>query len=87
MRVLREQVEALMSVIGPFVYDPLVSWGEPEGRAVVAERTNKQALCYLQHIRHRLHGMVSIVLDVMSLFTHILITVIKIGMGLIAFVV
>ncbi|XP_028157289.1 serine/threonine-protein kinase ATR-like [Ostrinia furnacalis] len=57
MRALRAQTAALMSVIGPFVYDPLVSWGR--GRPVESgERTNEQALQHLQHIRQRLNGMV-----------------------------
>ncbi|KAL4704204.1 hypothetical protein ACJJTC_011830 [Scirpophaga incertulas] len=57
MRALRAQTAALMSVIGPFVYDPLVSWGR--GRVVDSgERTNEQALQHLQHIKQRLNGMV-----------------------------
>ncbi|XP_031765193.2 serine/threonine-protein kinase ATR isoform X2 [Galleria mellonella] len=56
MRALRAQTAALMSVIGPFVYDPLVSWGH--ARSVDAERTNEQALLHLMHIRQRLNGMV-----------------------------
>ncbi|XP_045771949.1 serine/threonine-protein kinase ATR-like isoform X2 [Maniola jurtina] len=59
MHALRAQTAALMSVIGPFVYDPLVSWGR--GRSVpldCGERTNEQALQHLSHIRQRLNGMV-----------------------------
>ncbi|KAJ2945898.1 hypothetical protein O0L34_g4806 [Tuta absoluta] len=57
MRALRAQTAALMSVIGPFVYDPLVSWGR--GRPVdCGERTNEQALHHLQHIKQRLNGLV-----------------------------
>ncbi|XP_026488273.2 serine/threonine-protein kinase ATR-like [Vanessa tameamea] len=57
MVALRAQTAALMSVIGPFVYDPLVSWGR--SRALEhGERTNEQALQHLQHIRQRLNGMV-----------------------------
>ncbi|XP_075973655.1 serine/threonine-protein kinase ATR-like [Anticarsia gemmatalis] len=57
MRALRAQTAALMSVIGPFVYDPLVSWGRV--RPVdCGERTNEQALQHLQHIKQRLNGMV-----------------------------
>ncbi|CAH3911753.1 unnamed protein product [Pieris brassicae] len=56
MRALREQTAALMSVIGPFVYDPLVSWGR--ARLDCAERTNEQALHHLRHIKQRLNGMV-----------------------------
>ncbi|KAM3961050.1 LOW QUALITY PROTEIN: ATR serine/threonine kinase meiotic 41 [Aphomia sociella] len=56
MRALRAQTAALMSVVGPFVYDPLVAWGR--ARPNDAERTNEQALLHLQHIRQRLNGMV-----------------------------
>ncbi|XP_068631581.1 serine/threonine-protein kinase ATR-like [Battus philenor] len=57
MRALCAQTAALMSVVGPFVYDPLVAWG----RARIpdcAERTNAEALNHLRHIRLRLNGMV-----------------------------
>ncbi|XP_050674865.1 serine/threonine-protein kinase ATR isoform X2 [Leptidea sinapis] len=56
MRVLRGQTAALMSVVGPFVYDPLVSWGR--SRVDHPERTNELALQHLAHIRQRLNGMV-----------------------------
>ncbi|KPI92992.1 Serine/threonine-protein kinase ATR [Papilio xuthus] len=56
MRVLCAQTAALMSVVGPFVYDPLVSWGR--ARLDCAERTNSEAVQHLAHIRHRLNGMV-----------------------------
>ncbi|KAJ8730029.1 hypothetical protein PYW07_017067 [Mythimna separata] len=57
MRALRAQTAALMSVIEPFVYDPLVSWGRV--RPVdCGERTNEQALQHLLHIKQRLNGMV-----------------------------
>ncbi|CAG9094608.1 unnamed protein product [Plutella xylostella] len=56
MKVLRAQTPALMSVIGGFVYDPLVSWGR--ARADTGERTNEQALSHLHNIRQRLNGMV-----------------------------
>ncbi|CAK1547250.1 unnamed protein product [Leptosia nina] len=59
MRALREQTAALMSVIGPFVYDPLVSWGRARATQLeCGERTNEQALHHLHHIRQRLNGMV-----------------------------
>ncbi|CAH0579320.1 unnamed protein product [Chrysodeixis includens] len=57
MRALRAQTAALMSVIEPFVYDPLVSWGR--ARPVdCGERTNEQAMQHLLHIKQRLNGMV-----------------------------
>ncbi|OWR53666.1 putative esr1 protein [Danaus plexippus plexippus] len=54
-RVLRSQTEALMSVVGPFVYDPLVAWNK---RHDTGERTNDQAKLHLKHILQRLRGMV-----------------------------
>lgn len=58
MRVLRSQTAALMSVIDPFVYDPLVSWGRANRAPDCGERTNEQAMQHLQQIRQRLNGMV-----------------------------
>ncbi|GBP59965.1 hypothetical protein EVAR_84465_1 [Eumeta japonica] len=61
MRVLRSQTAALMSVVGPFVYDPLVGWGRQAGRPApidCGERTNEKALENIKHIRQRLNGMV-----------------------------
>ncbi|CAH2238336.1 jg17493 [Pararge aegeria aegeria] len=59
MHALRAQTAALMSVIGPFVYDPLVSWGRGRSAPLdCGERTNEQALQHLSHIRQRLNGMV-----------------------------
>ncbi|XP_072931916.1 serine/threonine-protein kinase ATR isoform X2 [Epargyreus clarus] len=60
MRVLRSQTAALMSVITPFVYDPLVSWGRTRAPLDCAERTNDHALLQLEHIRQRLNGMVKL---------------------------
>ncbi|XP_038211943.1 serine/threonine-protein kinase ATR [Zerene cesonia] len=58
MRALRAQTAGLMSVVGPFVYDPLVAWGRARAAPDAAERTNEQALHHLLQIRHRLNGMV-----------------------------
>lgn len=41
MRVLRQQSGTLLSVLTPFVYDPLVSWNNNEA-ANAAEKTNKK---------------------------------------------
>ncbi|CAH0701159.1 unnamed protein product [Spodoptera exigua] len=57
MRALRAQTAALMSVIEPFVYDPLVSWGKVR-QMDCGERTNEQAMQHLLHIKQRLNGMV-----------------------------
>ncbi|KAH9628521.1 hypothetical protein HF086_008041 [Spodoptera exigua] len=58
MRALRAQTAALMSVIEPFVYDPLVSWGKVR-QMDCGERTNEQAMQHLLHIKQRLNGMLS----------------------------
>jgi serine/threonine-protein kinase ATR len=62
MRVLRAQTTTLMSVIRPFVYDPLVSWQKNTSRVDmnlnVGERTNQKAYDNLLHIEQRLKGVV-----------------------------
>lgn len=40
MRVLREQAATLVSVLTPFVYDPLVSWNRNQSDA--PEKTNEK---------------------------------------------
>lgn len=62
LRVLQEQTPTLMSILRPFVYDPLVSWsrhGKNDGRS---ERTDPQAMANVQHIEERLKGFVSILI-------------------------
>lgn len=59
LRVLREQLATLMSVLRPFVYDPLVSWNrvmsKSDGRQ---ERTDTQAITNVKRIEERLRGCV-----------------------------
>lgn len=40
--VLRTNTATLMSIVTPFVYDPLVSWPRIQVHAAGAERTNDQ---------------------------------------------
>ncbi|GAB0096643.1 Serine/threonine-protein kinase ATR [Sergentomyia squamirostris] len=61
MRVLQTQTSTLMSVLRPFVYDPLVSWyKEREKSDGARERTDPQALANLKNIEERLKGYVKI---------------------------
>lgn len=61
LKVLQEQMDTLMSVLRPFVYDPLVTWNRSgtmtaatsDGRA---ERTDSEAMVNVKHIEERLKG-------------------------------
>lgn len=59
LRILRIHTDTLMSIVKPFVYDPLVSW--PRNQVVKsdqseAERTNGQAVEHIRNIELRLQG-------------------------------
>lgn len=60
LKVLQEQMPTLISVLRPFVYDPLLSWSRstirPDGKS---ERTDEQAMSNVRHIEERLKGYVS----------------------------
>lgn len=56
LKVLQEQMETLMSVLRPFVYDPLVTWNRGGGNS--AERTDSEAMVNLKHIEERLKGFI-----------------------------
>lgn len=61
MKVLQDQMPTLMSVLQPFVYDPLVSWSRQSKTDSARERTDPQAMANVQHIEQRLKGYVCIV--------------------------
>lgn len=61
MKVLQDQMPTLMSVLRPFVYDPLVSWSRQSKTDGARERTDTQAMANVQHIEQRLKGYVCIV--------------------------
>lgn len=61
MKVLQDQMPTLMSVLQPFVYDPLVSWSR-QSKSDTRERTDPQAMTNVQHIEQRLKGYVCIVI-------------------------
>lgn len=60
MSVMRQQREALMCVLRPFVHDPLVEWSRPDRRAArdVAEIVNERAQAHVGDIEQRLRGQV-----------------------------
>ncbi|KAL7294393.1 hypothetical protein TKK_0012398 [Trichogramma kaykai] len=57
MKVLREQTNTLISVLKPFVYDPLVSWNRNQLNDT-GEKTNEKAVENIKNIEDRLKGMV-----------------------------
>ncbi|XP_017770441.1 PREDICTED: serine/threonine-protein kinase atr-like [Nicrophorus vespilloides] len=61
LRVLRTHVDTLMSIVTPFVYDPLVSWprnAPAAASAQNAERINELACEHIREIKRRLLGQV-----------------------------
>ncbi|XP_049291273.1 serine/threonine-protein kinase ATR [Anopheles funestus] len=70
LRILQTHASTFMSVLKPFVYDPMVSWrkignanigqGEPNSRDCHLERTDPQAMHNVLNIEERLKGYVKI---------------------------
>ncbi|XP_065080234.1 serine/threonine-protein kinase ATR-like [Ochlerotatus camptorhynchus] len=60
LRVLQNQTPTFMSVLKPFVYDPLVSWSKITKHDGTTERTDPQAMNNVKHIEERLKGYVRI---------------------------
>ncbi|KAL6262489.1 hypothetical protein P5V15_007574 [Pogonomyrmex californicus] len=58
MRVLRQESSTLLSVLTPFVYDPLVSWNKNQTSEKTAEKTNEKAVEHIKNIEQRLKGLV-----------------------------
>lgn len=60
MSAMQKQQNTLMSVLRPFVYDPLVSWTKTTSKAQLMnqERTDPQAEEHLKQIEYRLQGYV-----------------------------
>lgn len=57
LRVLRMHTDVLMSIVKPFVYDPLVSWSKnAKSDQGEAEVTNGQAVEHIRNIELRLQG-------------------------------
>lgn len=63
MNILRAQRETLMSVLRPFVYDPLLSWSSRSNntsKSVSTERMDKESMRSVENIEKRLKGIVSL---------------------------
>lgn len=64
MRLMRDQREPLMSVLKPFLHDPLVEWSKPvrgSSKAQVNETgevVNEKAKTHVQDIEQRLQGVI-----------------------------
>ena len=64
LRVLRNQMDPLMSILKPFIYDPLVEWQKTSKmqrshQVNSGEITNEQALTHVQMIEHRMRGILA----------------------------
>lgn len=64
LRVLRNQMDPLMSILKPFIYDPLVEWQKTNKmqrshQVNSGEITNEQALTHVQMIEHRMRGILA----------------------------
>lgn len=69
MGVLRSEMPVLMSVLRPFVYDPLVTWNKAGNNNPNAERTDSKAMANLKRIEERLEGYVSFYVRVSTPFS------------------
>ncbi|KAK3852062.1 hypothetical protein Pcinc_041331, partial [Petrolisthes cinctipes] len=59
MRVMREEREALMSVLRPFIHDPLVEWSRGDKSAKnTGEINNEKAQMHVNNIEQRLSGQI-----------------------------
>ncbi|ESO92356.1 hypothetical protein LOTGIDRAFT_190706 [Lottia gigantea] len=63
LRVMRDQMDPLMSVLRPFIHDPLVEWSKPargqrSNPTDTGEISNEQAMNHVQNIEHRLKGII-----------------------------
>ncbi|XP_068202044.1 serine/threonine-protein kinase ATR [Palaemon carinicauda] len=61
MRVMREEREALMSILNPFIHDPLVEWSRGDNKAKMGgtgEINNEKAQMHVSNIEHRLSGQI-----------------------------
>lgn len=64
LKVLQDQMPTLMSVLKPFIYDPLVNWSRQPKSDSRSERTDSQAMTNVQHIEKRLKGYVCITIEI-----------------------
>ncbi|KAF2357789.1 Phosphatidylinositol 3-/4-kinase catalytic domain [Trinorchestia longiramus] len=60
MRIMRSEREALMSVVKPFIYDPLVEWSKGDKTAKnTGEISNEKAQLHVRNIELRLKGLIA----------------------------
>ncbi|XP_059175094.1 serine/threonine-protein kinase ATR-like isoform X2 [Physella acuta] len=61
LKVIRDQMDPLMSVLKPFIYDPLVEWSTQSSRGQHSSETgeinNELALSHVQNIEDRMRGI------------------------------
>lgn len=65
LRILRAQKQILMSVLRPFIYDPLVTWKKTSSHQYLlpdgsSERTDSDAMSNVRNIEDRLKGYVKV---------------------------
>ncbi|KAK5640945.1 hypothetical protein RI129_009492 [Pyrocoelia pectoralis] len=61
LSVLRAHTKTLMSIVTPFVYDPLVSWSRKviqNTNTLIGEQPNLQAVEHIRNIEERLNGII-----------------------------
>lgn len=68
LKVLQEQMATLMSVLRPFVYDPMVTWNRAPMNDHRTERTDNEAMGNVNRIEERLKGYVCIVSIYISIY-------------------
>lgn len=59
LKVLQEQMATLLSVLRPFLYDPMVTWSRTPISDNRTERTDNEATRNVKRIEERLRGYVS----------------------------
>lgn len=60
LRLMRARQQTLMSILRPFIYDPLVTWKKSVQNDGSSERTDSDAMNNVQNIENRLKGFVKI---------------------------
>lgn len=58
MRVLRDSLETLMTILETFIHDPLVEWSKTKKVSLNGEMENEQAIKSLETIHKKLQGCI-----------------------------
>jgi len=56
MSIIRERKQIFLSILRPFVYDPLVEWDITRSKSATGETTNTLAMEHMKHIENRISG-------------------------------